>query len=68
MAILLKICLEKVDFFLAILTSLMAALDAQQNFMSKKFFFLSISVRTKVIVFFDKYLPKLNILSVIAID
>ena len=32
------------------------------------FFFLSISVRSKVIAFFVKKLPKLNILSVIAID
>ena len=32
------------------------------------FFFLSTSVRSKVIAFFVKNLPKLNILSVIAID
>ena len=49
MAILLKIFWEKVDFFLAILTFLMAALDAQQNFMPTRYpFFLSISVRSKV--------------------
>ena len=32
------------------------------------FFFLSISIGSKVIAFFVKKLPKLNILSVIAID
>ena len=47
----------------------MAPLDAQQNFILKKYiFFLSIFVRSKVIAFFVKNLPKLNILSVIAID
>ena len=47
----------------------MAPLDAQQNFMLLKYnFFLSIFVRSKVIAFFVKNLPKLNILSVIAID
>ena len=56
MAILLKIFWEKVIFFLMILTFFMAALDAQQNFLSK------------VIAFFVKKLPKLNQLSVIAID
>ena len=43
MAILLKKFGEKVDFFVAILTFFMAALDAQQNFIPTKylFFFLS---------------------------
>ena len=46
----------------------MAPLDAQQNFMLMKYFFLSIFVRSKVIAFLVKNLPKLNILFVIAID
>ena len=47
----------------------MAPLDAQQNFMLMNYnFFISIFVRSKVIAFFVKNLPKLNILSVIAID
>ena len=71
MAILLKKFSTKVDFFLAILTFFMAALDAQQNLMPTRYIsFLSISDRSKVIAFFVKNLPKLNIheLSVIAID
>ena len=57
------------DFFLAILTFLMASLDAQRNFMRTRYiFFLSISFGSKVIAFFVKKLSKLNILSVIAID
>ena len=68
MAILLKkLGGKKLSFFLAIFTFLMAALDAQQNFMRTKYLF-SFYVRSKVIAFFVKYLPKLNILSVIAID
>ena len=64
-----KKIVKKLIFFLAILKFLMAPLDAQQNFMLMKyFFFLSIFVRSKVIAFFVKKLPKLNILSVIAID
>ena len=65
-----KIILEKkLIFFLAILTFFMAALDAQQNFMPTRYiFFPSISFGSKVIAFFVKKLPKLNILSVIAID
>ena len=56
-------------FFLAILTFFMAALDAQRNFMPTRYiFFLSISFGSKVIAFFVKKLPKLNIPSVIAID
>ena len=40
-------------FFLAILTFLMAALDAEQNFMPTKYIFLlSISVRSKVVAVF----------------
>ena len=46
----------------------MAPLDAQQNFMLMKYIFFSIFVRSNVIAFFVKNLPKLNILSVIAID
>ena len=47
----------------------MAPLDAQQNFMLIKYnFSRSIFVRSKVIAFFVKKLPKLNIPSVIAID
>ena len=46
----------------------MAPLDVQQNFMLMKYIFFSIIVRSKVIAFFVKKLPKLNILSVIAID
>ena len=65
-----KQIVKKLIFFLAILKFLMAPLDVQQNFMLMKciFFFLSIFVRLKVIAFFVKDLPKLNILSVIAID
>ena len=60
---------KKLIVFLAILTFFMAALDAQQNFMPTRYiFFLSISFGSKVIAFFVKTLPKLNILSVIAID
>ena len=44
-------------------------LGAQQNFMQLKYnFYLSINVRSKVIAFLVKNLPKLNILSVIAND
>ena len=69
MAILLKIFWKKDDFFPAILTFFMAALDAQRNFMPTRYiFFLSISFESKVIAFFVKKLPKLNILSVIAIE
>ena len=47
----------------------MAPLDAQQNVMLVKYnFFLCTFVRSKVIAFLVKNLPKLNILSVIAID
>ena len=60
---------KKLHFFLAILKFLMAALDAKQNFMPMKFnLFLPIFVRSKVVAFSVKNLPKLNILSVIAID
>ena len=69
MAILLKHFGKKVDFFVTILTFFMAPLDAQQNFMPTRYlFFLSISFLSNVIAFFVKKLPKLNILSVIAID
>ena len=59
---------KKLFFFLAILTFFMAALDAQRNFMPTRYIFFSISFGSKVIAFFVKKLPKLNILSVIAID
>ena len=66
--ILLKKNCKEVDFFLAIFKFLRAPLNAQQNFMLMKYnFFLSIFV-ANVIAFFVKNLPKLNILSVIAID
>ena len=60
-------------FFLAIFTFLRAALDVQQNFMPTKYcFYLSISVTIYIKCyggfFFVNSLPKLNILSVIAID
>ena len=43
----------------------MAELDAQQNFMTIKYFIdRPISVTSKVMAFFMKTLPKLNILSV----
>ena len=64
-----KKIVKKLIFFPCDLKFLMAPLDAQQNFMLMKIiFFLSIFVRSKVIAFFVKNLPKLNILSVIAID
>ena len=65
-----KKIVKKLIFFLAILKFLMAPLDAQQNFMLMKynfFFFLSL-LDQKLYRFFVKNLPKLNILSVIAID
>ena len=63
-----KKIVKKLIFFLAIFKFLMAPLDAQQNFMLMKHFFFSIFVRSKVTAFFVKNLPKLNTLSVIAID
>ena len=66
-----KKIVKKLIFFLAILKFLMAPLDAQQNFMLMKYeiyIFFSIFVRSTVIAFYVKKLPKLNILSVIAID
>ena len=48
-----KILVKKFICFFAILTFLMAALDAQQNFMPRKYIlFLSIFVRSKVYIFF----------------
>ena len=47
----------KTWFLLAIL---MAALDAQQNFRQMKYFFLSISGRSKVIAFFDEKFAKVK--------
>ena len=65
-----KNIIKKLIFFLAIFKFLMAPLDAEQNFMLMKYiiFSFSIFVKSKVIAFFVKKLPKLNILSVIAID
>ena len=58
---LLKKNWKKVNFFLAILTVFMAAMDAQQNFMPTKYtFFLSISVRSKVIAFFCEKVAKVQ--------
>ena len=68
MAILLKIFWKKVCFFSCDFDFFMAALDAQRNFMPTRYFFLSISFGSKVTAFFVKKLPKLNILSMIAID
>ena len=68
MAILLKIFLEKVDFFLAILTFFYGSIGCATNIHADVIFFLSISFSSKVIAFFVKKLPKLNMLSVIAID
>ena len=60
---------KKFIFFLAILTFLMAALDAQQNFMPMRYLFsFYIFLIKSYIEFFVKKLPKLSILSVIAID
>ena len=61
-----KITIALKKKILAILTFLMAALDAQQNFMLMKVFFL-LSLRSKAIAFVVKNLPWLNILSGIAI-
>ena len=44
MAIVLKIFREKVDFFLAILTFFMAALDAQHNFLSTRYLLVFLSL------------------------
>ena len=63
-----KICIswENYDCIEKKIKFLMAALDAQQDFMSMKFNFLSL-LNQKIRVFM-KSLPKLNILSVIAIN
>ena len=59
----------KVDFFFAILTFLMAALDAHTKFYADEISFFSFYLfLIKSYSFFVKKLPKLNILSVIAID
>ena len=64
-----KKIVKKLIFFLVILKFMMAPLDAQQNVMLMTYiFFLCIFVRSKVIAIFVTNLPKLNILSVIAID
>ena len=64
-AILLKIFREKVDFFLALLTLLMAAIQAAFSAPAKFHadeisFFLSISVRSKVIAFFCQNFAKVE--------
>ena len=57
-----EIKFEKSFFFLAILKFLMAPSDAQQNFMQCNIFFIFLSLLgQKVISFFVKNLPKLNI-------
>ena len=69
MAILLKIFWKKVDFFLAIFNFFIAALDAQRNFMPTRYIFsFYLFLIKSYSVFCKKKLPKLNILSVIAID
>ena len=67
--ILFEIFWEKLIIFIAILTFLMAVWDAQQNAMPTRylFFFLSL-LEQKHYCGFCQNLPKLNILSVIAID
>ena len=66
----LKSILEKkLIFFLAILTFFYGSIGCATKFHADEiYFFLSISFGSKVIAFFVKKLPKLNILSVIAID
>ena len=67
--ILVKKNCKKVDFFLAILKIFDGTTGCATKFHANEiYFFLSIFVRSKVIAFFVKNLPKLNILSVIAID
>ena len=62
-----KQIVKKLIFFLAILK--FVSLGCATKFHANEiYFFLSIFVRSKVIAFFVKNLPKLNILSVIAID
>ena len=52
---------KKLIFFPAIWTFFMAALDAQQNFMSTRYlFFLSISFGSKVIEFFCQKVAKVE--------
>ena len=70
MAILLKnIFGKKLIFFLAILTFFYGSIGCTTKFHANEIsFFLSISFCSKVIAFFVKKLPKLNIPSVIAID
>ena len=60
MAILLKIFFKKIDFFLAIFTFFMAALDAQQNFMPTRYFFSFYLFRSKVIAFFCQKVAKVE--------
>ena len=69
MAILLKIFWKKVDFYSCDFDIFYGSIGCATKFHADEiYFFLSISFRSKVIAFFVKKLPKLNILSVIAID
>ena len=62
MAILLKNILEKKQFFPAILTLLMAALDAQQNFMSTGYLFFFLSLLDQKLYRFLSPLQKTRLL------
>ena len=59
---------KKVDFFSCDFYIFDGTIGCATKFHTNKFYFFSIFVRSKVIAFFVKNLPKLNILSVIAID
>ena len=68
MAILLKLFWEKIKFFCDFYLFDCSMGCATKFHADEIFFFLSISFRSKVIAVAVKKLPKLNILSVIAID
>ena len=69
MAILLKYFGKKGDFFSCDLDIFYGSIGCATKFHAEEiYFFLSISFGSKVIGFFVKKLPDLNILSVIAID
>ena len=60
---------KKVDFFSCDFDIFYGSIGCTMKFHANEiYFFLSISFGSKVIAFFVKKLPKLNILSVIAID
>ena len=65
----LKYFWKKVDFFSCDFDIFYGSIGCATQFHADEIsFFLSISFRSKVIAFFAKKFPKLNILSVIAID